>query len=112
MDRYRYSKQVKQFSDVWALDGLPARYDESGWTIETNIEQYYADKNVHVIMPAGGESSFYADWAEPDNGKHYMWETVLTQELVAILDNELRANKQRADVGHSLDGTDVVKVAD
>ena len=107
-----YSQPDKQFPEVWALDGLRARDDESGWTIETNIEQYYADKNVNVIMPVGGESSFYSDWAEPDNGKHYMWETFLTQELVPILDNEFRSNKQRAVVGISMGGTAAVNLAE
>src|SRR5699024_11460623 len=45
-----YSQPDKQFPEVWALDGLRARDDESGWTIEPNIEQYYADKNVNVII--------------------------------------------------------------
>src|SRR5699024_1128051 len=81
-------------------------------TIETNIEQYYADKNVNVIMPVGGESSFYSDWAEPDNGKHHMWETFLTQELVPILDNEFRSNKQRPVVRISIGGTAAVNLAE
>ena len=107
-----YSQPDKQFPEVWALDGLRARDDESGWTIETNIEEYYADKNVNVIMPVGGESSFYADWEKPDNGKHYMWETFLTQELVPILDNEFRSNKQRAVVGISMGGTAAMNLAE
>ncbi|MGP5378622.1 alpha/beta hydrolase-fold protein [Corynebacterium casei] len=107
-----YSQPDKQFPEVWALDGLRARDDESGWTIETNIEQYYADKNVNVIMPVGGESSFYADWEKPDNGKHYKWETFLTQELVPILDNEYRSNKQRALVGISMGGTAAMNLAE
>ena len=54
-----------KFPEVWALDGLRARDDENGWTIETNIEQFYADKNVNVILPVGGESSFYATGNSP-----------------------------------------------
>ena len=87
-----YSNPEATFSEVWALDGLRARDDESGWTIETNILNQYADRNVNLIMPVGGESSFYADWQRPDNGTHYKWETFLTQELVPILDNEYRSN--------------------
>ena len=55
-----HSNPTATFPEVWALDGLRARDDENGWTIETNIEQFYADKNVNVILPVGGESSFYA----------------------------------------------------
>ena len=71
-----YSHPEKKFPEVWALDGLRARDDESGWTIETNILNQYADRNVNLIMPVGGESSFYSDWEQADRGKHYMWETL------------------------------------
>lgn len=107
-----YSQPDKTFPEVWALDGLRARDDESGWTIETNIAQQYADKNINVIMPVGGESSFYTDWEKPDNGKRYMWETFLTRELVPVLDNEFRSNKKRALVGISMGGTAAMNLAE
>ena len=68
-----HSNPSAKYPEVWALDGLRALDTESGWTINTNIEQFYADKNVNVILPVGGESSFYSDWQKPDNGKHYKW---------------------------------------
>ncbi|STC69014.1 alpha/beta hydrolase-fold protein [Corynebacterium pilosum] len=107
-----HSNPGAKFPEVWALDGLRARDDESGWTIETNIEQFYADKNVNVILPVGGESSFYSDWQQPDNGKHYMWETFLTKELVPILNNEFRSNEKRAVVGLSMGGTAAMNLAE
>lgn len=106
-----YSNPDRTFPEVWALDGLRAVDNENGWTIETNIEQQYADKNVNVILPVGGESSFYADWQQPDNGVHYMWETFLTQELVPVLDNEFRSNQKRAVVGLSMGGTAAMNLA-
>lgn len=107
-----YSSPDKTFPEVWALDGLRARDDESGWMIETNIAQFYADKNVNVIMPVGGESSFYADWDKPDRGRNYKWETFLTKELVPILDNEFRSNKKRALTGISMGGTAAMNLAE
>ncbi|MDO5033139.1 alpha/beta hydrolase-fold protein [Corynebacterium sp.] len=107
-----YSSPDKKFPEVWALDGLRARDDESGWTIETDILNQYADRNVNLIMPVGGESSFYSDWQQPDNGKHYMWETFLTQELVPILDKAYRSNQNRAIVGISMGGTSAVNLAE
>ncbi|MHA2790001.1 alpha/beta hydrolase-fold protein [Corynebacterium sp. S7] len=107
-----HSNPGATFPEVWALDGLRAREDESGWTIETNIEQFYADKNVNVILPVGGESSFYSDWQQPDNGKHYKWETFLTQELVPILNNEFRSSQRRAVVGLSMGGTAAMNLAE
>ena len=107
-----HSNPEAKFPEVWALDGLRARDDDNGWTIETNIEQFYADKNVNVILPVGGESSFYSDWQQPDNGKHYKWETFLTKELVPVLNSEYRSNGSRAVVGLSMGGTAAVNLAE
>lgn len=106
-----HANPTQSFPEVWALDGLRARDDENGWTIETNIIQQFADKNVNVILPVGGESSFYADWNEPSQGKHYMWESFLTKELVSILDNGYRSNQTRAVVGISMGGTAAMNLA-
>ena len=107
-----HSNPQAKFPEVWALDGLRARDDENGWTIETNIEQFYADKNVNVILPVGGESSFYSDWQRPNNGKNYKWETFLTKELVPVLNNEFRSNDSRAVVGISTGGTAAINLAE
>ncbi|MGV0418275.1 alpha/beta hydrolase-fold protein [Corynebacterium segmentosum] len=107
-----YSQPEKKFPEVWALDGLRARDDESGWTIETNILNQYADRNVNLIMPVGGESSFYSDWQQPDAGKNYKWETFLTKELVPILDKEYRSNQKRAVTGLSMGGTAAINLAE
>ena len=100
-----HSNPTAKFPEVWALDGLRARDDENGWTIETNIEQFYADKNVNVILPVGGESSFYSDWQRENNGKHYKWETFLTKELPGPIEKQLGADSRRAIVGFSMSGT-------
>ena len=42
-----YENPDKTFPEVWALDGLRARDDESGWTIETNIPVSY----THLTLP-------------------------------------------------------------
>ena len=106
-----HSKKDAKFPEVWALDGLRAIEQESGWTLYTNIEQQFADKNVNVILPVGGESSFYTDWDKPDKGKHYKWETFLTEELPAVLKNGYRSNGQRAILGISMGGTAAMNLA-
>lgn len=50
---------------VYALDGMRARNDWNGWEIETNVAQALTRANINVVMPVGGESSFYADWNAP-----------------------------------------------
>ncbi len=70
---------------VYLLDGLRARDDFNGWDLETQAFEWYFDTPLSVIMPVGGQSSFYSDWYAPACGKNgcqtYKWETFLTSEL-------------------------------
>lgn len=106
-----YSNPDATFPTVWMLDGLRANDIENGWTLHTNAEQFYADKNVTVVLPVGGGSTFYTDWQEPVDGKHFKWETFLTQELPAVMANGYRANGQRAISGLSMGGTAAMNIA-
>jgi diacylglycerol O-acyltransferase/trehalose O-mycolyltransferase len=70
---------------VYLLDGLRAQDDFNGWDINTQAFEWYYNSGLSVIMPVGGQSSFYADWYSPARNKGptvtYKWETFLTQEL-------------------------------
>jgi len=74
---------------VYLLDGLRAQDDFSGWDINTPAFEWYYGSGLSVVMPVGGQSSFYSDWYKPAKGKSgtytYKWETFLTQELPAYL---------------------------
>jgi diacylglycerol O-acyltransferase/trehalose O-mycolyltransferase len=89
---------------VYLLDGLRARDDFNGWDIETNAFEMYYQSGLSVIMPVGGQSSFYSDWYKPACGKAgcltYKWETFLTQELPAWL----AANRQVKPTGSAAVG--------
>ncbi|TJZ75353.1 esterase family protein [Rhodococcus oryzae] len=50
---------------VYALDGMRARDDLNGWEIETDVARALTRWNINVVMPVGGQSSFYADWNAP-----------------------------------------------
>nr|WP_036527059.1 alpha/beta hydrolase family protein [Nocardia sp. CNY236] len=52
---------------VYALDGMRARSDLSGWEIDTEVARELTKWNINVVMPVGGPSSFYADWNAPSN---------------------------------------------
>jgi diacylglycerol O-acyltransferase / trehalose O-mycolyltransferase len=95
---------------VYLLDGLRAQDDYNGWDINTAAFEWYNGSGLSVVMPVGGQSSFYADWYRPACGKAgcqtYKWETFLTQELPAWL----QANRQvkptgMAAVGLSMAGS-------
>ncbi|MFQ6394837.1 alpha/beta hydrolase [Nocardia sp. KC 131] len=102
---------------VYALDGMRAREDLNGWEIETDIAETLAGMNINVVMPVGGQSSFYADWNAPSEfvgitpgavvgglnlvsggpGKsyRYQWETFLTDNLRWALRDRLGFNPSR-----------------
>ena len=95
---------------VYLLDGLRAQEDFSGWDINTQAFEWYLDSGLSLVMPVGGQSSFYADWYSPARNKGptqtYKWETFLTSELP----NWLAANRQvrttdNAAVGLSMAGS-------
>ena len=89
---------------VYLLDGLRAQDDYNGWDINTPAFEEYYQSGLSVIMPVGGQSSFYSDWYQPACGKTgcqtYKWETFLTRELPTWL----QANKSVSPVGNAVVG--------
>ncbi|AKK12047.1 alpha/beta hydrolase-fold protein [Corynebacterium uterequi] len=108
-----YANPSLEFPELWALDGLRARDDVSGWITDTNIAQQYADRNVNVILPIGGFGSFYTDWEQPDpkHGVQYKWESFLIDELAPILDQGFRGNGTRGVMGLSMGATGAMNLA-
>ncbi|MEB3033642.1 esterase family protein [[Mycobacterium] nativiensis] len=89
---------------VYLLDGLRAQDDFNGWDINTPAFEEYYQSGLSVVMPVGGQSSFYSDWYQPACGKTgcqtYKWETFLTRELPAWL----QANKSVSPTGNAVVG--------
>jgi diacylglycerol O-acyltransferase/trehalose O-mycolyltransferase len=89
---------------VLLLDGLRAQDDANGWDINTAAFEWFYQSGISVIMPVGGQSSFYTDWYQPATGSSgtltYKWETFLTQELPAWL----AAYKAQAPTGNAVLG--------
>ncbi|WP_369028180.1 alpha/beta hydrolase, partial [Nocardia farcinica] len=94
-----------KFPVLYMLDGLRATEEVSGWIKDAGAVDFFADKNVTVVLPVGGQSSFYSDWLEPNNGKNYKWETFLTKELPPLLEGQWRATNVRGMEGLSMGGT-------
>src|ERR1700737_4950536 len=101
---------------VYLLDGLRAQDDYNGWDINPPAFEWYYQSGLSIVMPVGGQSSFYSDWYNPACGKAgcttYKWETFLTSELPAYL----AANKQvkptgSAAVGLSMAGSSALILA-
>ena len=53
---------------VYLLDGLRAQDDFSGWDINSAAFDWFNGSGISVVMPVGGESSFYTDWYRPAKG--------------------------------------------
>jgi diacylglycerol O-acyltransferase/trehalose O-mycolyltransferase len=95
---------------VYLLDGLRAQDDFNGWDINTPAFEWYNGSGLSIVMPVGGQSSFYSDWYSPACGKSgcqtYKWETFLTQELPAYLASEKQVKSTgSAAVGLSMAGS-------
>lgn len=89
---------------VYLLDGLRAQDDFNGWDINTPAFEWFNQSGVAVVMPVGGESSFYTDWYSPssfnDQTYTYKWETFLTRELPSYL----ASTKQVSPTGNGIVG--------
>jgi diacylglycerol O-acyltransferase/trehalose O-mycolyltransferase len=89
---------------VYLLDGLRAQEDYNGWDINTPAFEEFYQSGLSVIMPVGGQSSFYSNWYQPSQGNGqnytYKWETFLTQEMPTWL----QANKQVSAFGNAAVG--------
>ncbi|MVU79726.1 esterase family protein [Nocardia sp. ET3-3] len=100
---------------LYLLDGLRARDDFNAWTFETNALQQFADDNITLVMPVGGQSSFYTDWRAPSstNGQKftYRWETFLTEELPAFLEGYGVSRTNDAVAGLSMGGSAALALA-
>ncbi|APA94868.1 alpha/beta hydrolase [Nocardia seriolae] len=100
---------------LYLLDGLRARDDFNAWTFETNALAQFAEDNITLVMPVGGQSSFYTDWRAPSstNGQKltYRWETFLTEELPAFLEGYGVSRTNDAVAGLSMGGSAALALA-
>ncbi|CAJ1586740.1 alpha/beta hydrolase family protein [[Mycobacterium] wendilense] len=95
---------------VYLLDGLRAQDDFNGWDINTQAFEWFLDSGLSVVMPVGGQSSFYTDWYAPARNKGptktYKWETFLTSELPQWLSaNRAVRSTNNAAIGLSMAGS-------
>jgi diacylglycerol O-acyltransferase/trehalose O-mycolyltransferase len=101
---------------VYLLDGLRAQDDYNGWDINTPAFEWYYKSGLSIVMPVGGQSSFYTDWYRPACGKAgcstYKWETFLTSELPGYLSSQKSVKSTgSAAVGISMAGASSMNLA-
>lgn len=80
---------------LYLLDGNSGKPESTNWLdpAKGNAQEFYADKNVNVVLPVGGTGSLYQDWAQ-DNPRfgRIRWETFLAQELPPLVDAQFGTN--------------------
>ena len=106
---------------LYLLDGMMARNDWNAWSHTVadgqggNAMPIFGNDNITLVMPVGGESSFYTDWYGPSNfnGQQvtYKWETFLTRELPAYLANYGVNPSDNGIVGLSMGGSAALAMA-
>ena len=53
---------------VYLLEGLRATDDWNGWDINTAAFEWYLNSGLSLVMPVGGQSSFYTNRYKPACG--------------------------------------------
>lgn len=105
---------------AYLLDGMLARDDFNGWDIHLPVFEWFGQAGLSLVMPVGGEASFYANWYRPAVGnggtgiqtRTYKWETFLTEELPAWLAaNKMISTTGNAVVGASMSGSAALVLA-
>ena len=101
---------------LYLLDGLRARDDWNAWTHDAQAQRTFLWDNLTLVMPVGGQVSFYSNWQRPVdiNGQqyNYQWETFLTEELPGYLQNEFGVRRDNnAIAGLSMGGSAAAALA-
>lgn len=98
---------------LYLLNGAQGGFNDSSWFDQTDIVDFFSDKNVTVVVPMGGTASYFADWIRDDPVLgHQKWATYLTRELPPLMDSTFGGNGRNALAGISMAGTSVLQLAE
>ncbi|MFJ4658786.1 alpha/beta hydrolase [Nocardia sp. NPDC088792] len=104
---------------LYLLNGAGGGEDEASWVAQTDLQNFFADKHINVVIPMEGAFSYYTDWQQPDpglgktlgnNGRN-MWSTFLTRELPPVIDRTYGTNGVNGLAGISMAGSSVLDLA-
>lgn len=98
---------------MYMLNGADGGEGGANWIQQTDILDFFLDKNVNVVIPMEGAFSYYTDWVteHPGLGGKQRWETFLTRELPVPIESHLQANNDRAITGMSMSATSSLLLA-
>ncbi|NLU60688.1 esterase family protein [Rhodococcus sp. HNM0563] len=98
---------------LYLLNGAGGGVDDATWRKQTDVMDFFGDKDVNVVTPVGGAFSYYTDWLadDPELGRN-MWTTFLTEEAPPIVDAALGASGRNAIAGVSMSATSALALAE
>ena len=88
--------------------GSAAAPGTKSWFGMTDIQGFFAGKNVNVVSPLGGQFSWYTDWVN-DASKQY--QTYMTRELPPAINSAYKTNGVNAVGGLSSTGGTAIDYA-
>ncbi|MCV7377587.1 hypothetical protein H7K38_02825 [Mycobacterium alsense] len=91
----------------YLLPGIDGSEDR-GWFGMTDVQGFFANKNVNVVAPLGGPFSWWTDWVN-DGSKQY--QTYMTRELPPVINAQYHANGRNAVGGLSSTGGTAIDYA-
>ncbi|MFJ1455758.1 alpha/beta hydrolase [Nocardia sp. N2S4-5] len=82
------------------------------WFTQTDAVEFFAHRQVTVVMPVGGAGSFFTDWRadDPVHGRQ-RWTTFLARELPAVIDSAFAGTGANAIAGPSMASIAVLQLA-
>jgi len=97
---------------LYLLNGSGGGQGIATWEQQTDVEEFFSDKNVNVVTPLLGGYSYYTDWRHDDPvlGRN-KWTTFLTHELPPVIDERFGTSGRNAIAGLSMSGTSVLGLA-
>ncbi|MDI9903836.1 alpha/beta hydrolase family protein [Rhodococcus sp. IEGM 1409] len=97
---------------LYLLNGAGGGEDRATWQRQTDVNEFFNDKNVNVVTPLEGAFSYYTDWVndDPSLGRQ-KWQTFLTKELPPVIDAEFNTNKVQSISAISMTATSVLNLA-
>ena len=99
---------------LYLLNGADGGEGNANWIAQTDVINFYKEKNINVVIPMAGKFSYYTDWVSDSAklGGKQKWETFLTKELPSPLEKLLKGNGKRAIAGMSMSATSSMLLAE
>lgn len=99
---------------LYLLNGADGGEGRANWLVQTDVIDFYKEKDINVVIPMSGRFSYYTDWVNDQQnlGGKQKWETFLTKELPGPIEKQLKGNGKRGIAGMSMSATSSILLAE